>query len=174
MYPTALNMLAGSKFKIVKGYSGTNDIELAMERGEVDILPAYGIPGIVVRHPGWIKNHEAVFLYQAALKRHKLLPDVPTMPELALNADGRATLHVIASTAEIGRSIITTPGVPADRLQVLRTAFQAMLADPEFIAAADKRNLAIDGARGEDMDEIVKDTLKTPPGILAQITALAK
>jgi tripartite-type tricarboxylate transporter receptor subunit TctC len=173
MYPTALNMFAGSKFKIVKGYTGTNDIELAMERGEVDILPAYGVPGILVRHPGWIKNGEAVFLYQAALKRHRLLPNVPTMPELALDDGGRAVLYAIASTAEIGRSIITTPGVPPDRLTAVRAAFQAMLADPDFITAAESRNLTIDAARGEEMDDIVRNTLKTPPDVLARIGELS-
>src|SRR3954468_13276723 len=123
MYPTALNIFAGSKFKIVKGYSGTTDIQLAMERGEVDILPAYGLPGILVSQPGWIKKGEAVFLYQAALNRHRLLPNVPTLPELALDDEGRAVLHAIASTAEIGRSINTTPGVPAERLTILRAGF---------------------------------------------------
>ena len=173
MYPAALNMFAGSKFKIVKGYSGTNDIELAMERGEVDILPAYGLPGILVRHPGWIEKGEAAFLYQAALKRHRLLPNVPTMPELALDDEGRAVLYAIASTAEIGRSIIATPGVPPDRLTALRAAFQAMLTDPEFIATAEKRNLTTDGASGEEMDEIVSHTLKTPTGVLAKISELS-
>src|SRR4029077_15982839 len=114
MYPTALNIFGGSKFKIVKGYSGTTDIQLAMERGEVDILGAYGLPGILVSQPGWISKGEAVFLYQAALNRHRLLPNVPTLPELALDDEGRAVLHAIASTAEIGRSINTTPGVPPE------------------------------------------------------------
>jgi tripartite-type tricarboxylate transporter receptor subunit TctC len=169
MYPTALNIFAGSKFKIVKGYSGTTDIQLAMERGEVDILPAYGLPGILVSQPGWINKGEAVFLYQAALKRHRLLPNAPTLPELALDDEGRAVLHAIASTAEIGRSINTTPGVPAERLAVLRTAFQAMLKDPEFVAASEKRNLMIDGATGEEMDEIVRETLKIPASVLAKV-----
>jgi len=136
MYPAALNRFAGSNFKIVKGYSGTTDIQLALERGEVDILPA---------------------------------SNAPTLPELAVDDEGRAVLHAIASTAEIGRSIITTPGVPADRLTALRTAFQAMLSDPEFITTAEKRNLMIDGAHGEEMDDIVRDTLKAPPNVLAKI-----
>jgi tripartite-type tricarboxylate transporter receptor subunit TctC len=169
MYAAALNRFAGSNFKIVKGYSGTTDIQLAMERGEVDILPAYGLPGILVSKPGWINNGEAVFLYQATLKRHRLLPNTPTLPELARDDEGRAVLHAIASTAEIGRSIITTPGVPADRLTALRTAFQAMLSDPEFIATAEKRNLMIDGAHGAEMDDIVRETLKTPPDVLTKI-----
>jgi tripartite-type tricarboxylate transporter receptor subunit TctC len=169
MYPTALNIFAGSKFKIVKGYSGTTDIQLAMERGEVDILPAYGLPGILVSQPGWINKGEAVFLYQAALKRHRLLPNAPTLPELALDDEGRAVLHAIASTAEIGRSINTTPGVPAERLAVLRSAFAAMLKDPEFLAAAEKRNLMVDPGTGEEMDALVHETLKIPPAVLAKV-----
>ena len=169
MYPTALNIFAGSKFKIVKGYSGTTDIQLAMERGEVDILGAYGLPGILVSQPGWINKGEAVFLYQAALNRHRLLPNVPTLPELALDDEGRAVLHAIASTAEIGRSINTTPGVPPERVAILRAGFQAMLKDPEFLAASEKRNLMIDGGSGEDMDAIVRETLKIPSSVLAKV-----
>ena len=173
LYPTALNIFAGSRFKIVKGYSGTADIQLAMERGEVDILPAYGLPGILATKPGWINKGEAVFLYQAALKRHRLLLDVPTLPELALEEEGHSALYAIASTAEIGRSIITTPGVPQDRLNALRAAFQNMLNDPAFVAAAQKRNLIIDGGRGEEMDDIVREILNMPSSIVAKLGQLA-
>ena len=72
LYPLALNAYAGAKFKIVRGYKGTNDILLAMERGEVDIVGAYGLPGLLVSHPGWIDKGEATIIYQAALKRHPL------------------------------------------------------------------------------------------------------
>jgi tripartite-type tricarboxylate transporter receptor subunit TctC len=113
LFPTALNAYAGAKFKLVRGYSGTNDILLAMERGEVDIVGAYGLPGILVSHPGWVQRGEATFLFQASLKRHPLLPNVPTLPELALSDEGREVLHAAASTGEIGRSILTTSGVPA-------------------------------------------------------------
>jgi tripartite-type tricarboxylate transporter receptor subunit TctC len=173
MYPAALNVFAGSRFKIVKGYSGTADIQLAMERGEVDILPASGLPGMLATKPGWINKGEAVFLYQAALKRHRLLPDVPTLSELALEEEGHSALYAIASTAEIGRSIITTPGVPQERLNALRTAFQNMLNDPAFLAAAQKRNLIIDGGRGEEMDDIVREILNMPSSIVAKLGQLA-
>src|SRR5215216_8109314 len=83
LFPTALNTYAGAKFKLIRGYSGTVDILLAMERGEVDIVGAYGLPGILVTHPGWVHGSEATILYQASLKRHPLLKHVPTLPELA-------------------------------------------------------------------------------------------
>jgi tripartite-type tricarboxylate transporter receptor subunit TctC len=174
LYPAVLNAYAGSKFKIVRGYSGTTAIELAMERGEVDILSAYGLPGILVSHPGWIDKSEVTFLYQAALKRHRLLPNVPTLPELALTDEGRQVLHAVASTAEVGRSIITTPGVPPERLAALRKAFRAMLSDPEFLAACKKRHLMVDGGSGEDMDAIVRDTLKTPRSVVSKVAEMMK
>jgi tripartite-type tricarboxylate transporter receptor subunit TctC len=169
LFPSALNAYAGAKFKLVRGYSGTIDIVLAMERGEVDIVGAYGLPGIMVSQPGWVTRGEATFLYQASLKRHRLIPNVPTLPELATSEDGRVILHAAASTGEFGRSILTTPGVPPERLAALRTAFAAMLKDPDFLAAAEKRNLMVDPGSGEELDALVRDTLKLPQDVAVKI-----
>jgi len=171
IYPEALNAVGGTKFKIVLGYKGTSEILLAMQRGEVDVDGAYGLPGMMATHPDWIKG-EAVLLYQAALKRSPLLPNVPTLPELATSEDGKAILRAIASTAEIGRSIISGPGVPADRLVALRHAFAQMVKDPGFIAECNKRHLMLDPASGQDMDAIVKDTFALPKPTLAKIGAM--
>jgi tripartite-type tricarboxylate transporter receptor subunit TctC len=169
LFPTALNTYGGAKFKIIRGYSGTNNILLAMERNEVDIVGAYGLPGILVSHPGWVHKGEATILYQASLKRHRLLPNVPTIPELAQSDAGREVLRAAASTGDIGRSILTTPGVPPGKLAALRSAFQAMLKDTDFIAACEKRNLMVDGATGEEIDQIVLDTLRLPQVVAEKI-----
>ena len=169
LFPTALNTYAGAKFKLVRGYSGTIDILLAMERGEVDIVGAYGLPGMLASHPGWVERGEATILYQASLKRHRLLPNVPTLPELAQSDEGRQVLRAAASTGEIGRSILTTPGVPPERLAALRSAFRAMVTDPDFIAACEKRNLMIDGAAGEEIDDVVRETLRLPQAVAEKI-----
>lgn len=124
---------------------------------------------MLATHPGWIEKGEASLLYQAALKRHALLPNVPTLPELAVSDQDRAILRAIAATAEIGRAIILGPGVPPQRLAALRAAFNAMLADPAFVAACDKRHLMLDPGSGEEMDVIVKETFALPPGVLAEI-----
>ena len=147
-----------AKFKVVKGYHGAPDLILAMERGEIDIVGATGIPYVLSRYPGWITKGEATILYLSGLKRHPLLPDVPAIPELSVTEDGRAVLRAIGGSAEVGRSIMTTPGVPPERLAALRKAFQDMLADPEFLAASKQRNLMIDPATGEDIDAIVRET----------------
>src|SRR5262249_35332630 len=141
----------------------------AMERGEVDIVGAYGLPGILVSHPGWVQRGEATILYQASVKRHRLLPNVPALPELGQSDEGRQVLHAAASTGDIGRSILTTPGVPPDRLAALRAAFQAMLHDPDFLAICEKRNLMIEGAAGEEIDETVRETLRLPPAVAEKI-----
>jgi tripartite-type tricarboxylate transporter receptor subunit TctC len=169
LFPTALMTYAGAKFKLARGYSGTNEIWLAVERGEVDIVGAYGLPGIQVSHPDWLQGNEAVFLYQASLKRHPLIPNVPTLPELALTDEGRQVLRAAASTGDIGRSIITTPGVPAERLAALRAAFAAMLADPDFIAECEKRKLPIEGATGAEVDAMARETLQLPRPVLDKI-----
>jgi len=169
LFPTALKTYAGAKFKLVRGYSGTTDILLAMERGEVDIVGAYGLPGILVSHPDWVHEGRATFVFQASLKRHRLLPDVPTLPELALSDEGRDVLRAAASTGDIGRSIITTPGLPPERLRALRTAFNDMLKDPDFLAETERRKLMIEGATGEEIDDIVRETLRLPPALAEKI-----
>jgi len=172
IYAEALNAYGGTKFKIVLGYKGTSEILLAMDRGEVDISGAYGLPAMLTSHPDWINKGGATLLFQAALKRSPLIPNVPTLPELALSDEGKAILGAIASTAEIGRSIISGPGVPPERLAALRQAFAQMVKNPEFIAACDKRHLMLDPASGEDMDAIVKDTFALPKPTLAKIGAM--
>jgi tripartite-type tricarboxylate transporter receptor subunit TctC len=172
IYPEALNVYGGTKFKIVLGYKGTSEILLAMERGEVDITGAYGLPGMLATHPDWVNKGGAALIYQAALKRSPLIPNVPTLPELALSDEGKAILSAIASTAEVGRSIISGPGVPTERLVALRQAFAQMVKDPEFIAACDKRHLVLDPASGEDMDAIVKSTFALPKPTLTKIGAM--
>lgn len=172
LYPTALNAYAGAKLKVVRGYKGTNDIILAMNRREVDIVGAYGLPGMLVSHPDWVYKKEATIVFAAALKRHRLLPHVPTMPELAQSAEGEAVLTAASSTGEFGRSILTTPGVPADRLAALRTAFAAMLADETFLATAKKRGMTIDPGTGEELDAITQQTLKLPSAVVAKIAKM--
>ncbi len=172
LFPTALNTYAGAKFKLVRGYSGTSDILLAMERGEVDIVGAYGLPGILASHAGWVQHGETTLLFQAALKRHRFLANVPTLPELALSDEGREVLRATASTGEIGRSILTTPGVPPERLRALRTAFRALLEDADFLAACERRKLMVDGASGEDIDEIVREALRLPQAVANKVAQM--
>lgn len=170
----ALNFYGGAKFKLVRGYEGTTDIMLALERGEAEVNTGYSMPGLVAAHPEWIKGNGAVILYQNALKRSPLIPDVPTMPELGVTDEGKAILRVIAGTPEIGRAILTTPDVPADRLAALRSAFQQLVHDPDFLAVAEKRNTMIDPAAGEELDAITAETMRLPKATVDKLRVLLK
>jgi tripartite-type tricarboxylate transporter receptor subunit TctC len=174
IYAQALNSYGGGKLKIVKGYNGSADIQLAAERGEVDVNGSYSLPAVLVSHPDWVRDGTAVILYQNALKRFPKIPQVPTLSELMLTDEGRTVAHVVAGMAEIGRSIIATPGVPEDRLAALRTAFQEMLKDPDFLAACTQRNLMLDPAKGEDMDAINQETMSLPKPIVEALRTLLK
>jgi tripartite-type tricarboxylate transporter receptor subunit TctC len=174
IYAQALNTYGGAKLKIVKGYIGSADIQLAAERGEVDINGSFSLPAVLVQHPDWVHQGTAAILYQNALKRFHELPQVPTLSELMLTDEGHTVARVVAGMAEIGRSILTTPGVPPDRLAALRTAFQDMLKDPDFLAACAKRNLMLDPAKGEDMDAINQDTMNLPKPIVEALRTLLK
>jgi tripartite-type tricarboxylate transporter receptor subunit TctC len=172
LLPASLNAFGGAKFKLVHGYKGATEVLLALERGEVQIAGAVGIPLLLARHPDWILDGKATFVYQAALTRSSYLPQVPTLPELGLTDDDRIVLRAIAGTAEIGRSIITTPGVPEERLATLRKGFADMLNDPDFIEACKQRHIMIDPGTGENLDAIVRETVNMPEPIIAKLRVL--
>ena len=172
IYPLALNAFGGTKFKLVRGYKGTNDILLAMDRGEVDIIGAYGLPGMTISRPGWLDKGEASLTYQVALERNHLIPNVPTLPELATSDEGKLVLRAISGTAEIGRSIVTGPDGPPERLAALRAAFADMLKDPDFIAACDQRHFMVDAGSGEEMDAIVRETFQLPDTVRSKIDGI--
>jgi len=174
LLPASLAQYGGAKFKLVRGYNGAGEIMLAMLRGEVDMVGGVGLPLLVVRNPEWVFDGKAVILYQNALERHPLLPNVPTLPELGLTLEGVAFLRVVSSTAEIGRSVLTTPGVPPERLAALRQAFQDMVTDPEYIAAATQRHIEVSPASGERIDEIVREIARLPASVIDAVNALAK
>jgi tripartite-type tricarboxylate transporter receptor subunit TctC len=172
--PTVLAKYAGAKFKIVSGYGSSGDIALALERGEVDLIGSIGLPYIQQRYPEWLKSEAAPILYSMGLKRHPSLPHVPTLGELATSDAGRVVLETVAASSEIGRSIITTPGVPAERIAMLRKAFHDMVNDPELIALLEKRQTPISGADGEELDEITRKVMKTPQPVLEALKVLLK
>jgi tripartite-type tricarboxylate transporter receptor subunit TctC len=172
-FALTLNKYAGAKFKIVKGYGGSNEIQLAAERGEVEVNGSYSLPAVLVSHPDWVRDGKATILYQNALQRFAQMPHVPTILELVNGEEGKALARVIAGTAEIGRSILA-PDAPQDRLAALRAAFQEMLKDPDFLAACEQRRLMLDPGRGENMDAIIRDTMSLPKPFVASLKALLK
>jgi tripartite-type tricarboxylate transporter receptor subunit TctC len=161
-YPKAMNALLGTRFKIILGYPGGNDINLAMERGEVDGRGSNSWASWKATRPQWLAEHKINILVQIGLKKAPDLPGVPLLMELGGNAEDRALLRLLSASTQIGRPIFTTPGVPAGRVGALRAAFDAMVRDPAFLDDARKGNFELDAISGEAMQRLVAEIVATP------------
>ncbi len=167
IYPKLLNALGGTKFKMVTGYGGAAESCLAMEKGEIDgCLLAWSTVKAAKRD--WLDNKKANIVVQWGATRHPELPDIPTMVELGKTPEDRAILSLYASATEIGKSIVAPPGVPADRVNVLRRGFDAMLKDAEYLDEVKKFGLDFEPLSGEEMQKYVEELAKTPAAVLAK------
>jgi tripartite-type tricarboxylate transporter receptor subunit TctC len=171
VYPSVLNNVVGTKFKLVMGYSGSGQSVLAMERGEVD-GHTMSVDAVRSLHPDWLSERKVTFLVQYALSRHPDLKDVPTSWELGHNAEEQQILKLVANAAEIGKMIIAPPGMPADRVTALRRAFDATMKDPEFVTELKATRVDLDPLAGEDLQKLVTDLATLPPGIIDKVKAL--
>src|SRR4051812_11183781 len=122
LYPTLLNALAGTKFKVVSGYPGGNEVNLAMERGEVDGRGSNSWASWKSTKPEWLRDKKINILVQVGLKRSPDLPNVPLLMELARNEADRKLLEFLSADTEISRALVTTPGTPPERVEALRRA----------------------------------------------------
>jgi tripartite-type tricarboxylate transporter receptor subunit TctC len=171
IYPTVMNNVFGTKFKLIMGYKGSNEAMLAVERGEVE-GHSTAFTALRLAKPDWIRDGSATIMVQFGLKRHPEMQNVPTAVELARNDEERQILRAITSASEIGTSFFTTPGVPADRLETLRRAFDAMTKDPEFIAEAEKIKLSLGPMTGEELQKLVKEVSDLPAELVEKVRAV--
>ena len=171
LYPTVMNHLLGTKFKIVMGYKTSSDIDLAMERGEVAVRSGGSYAGLVHDHPDWLKDKKVNILTQIGAEREAELPDVPLMHELAQNGEQREILKLISSPVSLGRPFFAPPEVPAERVAALRRAFDATMKDPEFLKEAKQLNLDLSPISGAAVEKIVKETIDVPKDILTKAQA---
>lgn len=171
--PLLMNRLAGTKFKIIKGYGGTTGSMLAMERGETEGAHAT-VENLLVGKADWLREKKISVLVQYAQARHHAFKDVPAMVELGKSKEDKQVLALFGSTAEVGRSLMTPPGIPADRLAVLRKAFAAMVADPSFKEELEKRHMEFGPMIGENLQSLIRDTLDLPPEVATRALALSR
>ena len=166
IYPAAMNKILGSKFKFVLGYKSTHEIDLAMERGEVQARTG-SYTGLRADHPDWISQKKVDIILQIGGKRDPDLKDVPLLTELAKNDAQRDILKLISSPISLGRPYLAPPGIPADRLATLRKAFMATLKDPGFLQEAKKMDHEIDPLTADEVAKIVSDTINAPKDAIA-------
>ena len=171
VYPLVTNNVLGTKFKLIMGYKGSAEAQLAVERGEVD-GHSTSWTAVKVGHPDWYPEKKISIIVQYALKRHPELPNVPTAVELARNDEERAILAAVMNATEVGTAFMTTPGAPADRVNALRRAFDAMAKDPEYIEDANKLKLTLGPITGEELQKLVGGVAAITPALLEKVKAV--
>jgi tripartite-type tricarboxylate transporter receptor subunit TctC len=175
--PKLMEDVLGSKFDIVSGYQSGQDIDLAVERGELQCR-AFTITAFHAREPfiSWGKRNFVNIIIQTGLKRDPRIKATPTIYELMdrykTSEAGRKLTKVILASGDFGRPIVAVPGVPADRLKLLRDSFKQTLTDPAFLAEAERRKLEIDPTWFDEMESLAKDVMATPADVVARMKKL--
>ena len=165
-YPKALNELTGTKFKIVSGYPGGNEITLALERGEVEGYCGWALGSIKTRAPDWIRDGKIRPLAQFTLAKSGVLPNVPLATDLASTDNGRRAIEFFAADSVLAWPLVAPPDVPAERVADLREAFNAMMQDPQLLAEAATQGLDIDPVSGAEIAALVDRLYGTPADVL--------
>jgi tripartite-type tricarboxylate transporter receptor subunit TctC len=160
--PRLYNAVLGTKFKIVTGYNGTADIGLAIERGEVEGIGDWSWSSLKKQKPEWIRDRKITLLLQSGLQNDPELPDVPNALEFAKTDSDRRVIELFLTQKQVARPIIAPPGVPAERLAMLRTALAALARDHEFLADAERSGLEAEPVSGEAVDKVVALIASTP------------
>jgi tripartite-type tricarboxylate transporter receptor subunit TctC len=170
-FPLVVNDILGLKFRVVRGYEGTPQINHAIERGEIQGQGGIGWAAVKAQVPQWIAEKKIKVIAQYGLKRHPELADVPAMLEQARTEPDRQALTMLFARTEYGRPYFLPPDVPAERVQALRRAFDATMRDRAFVADAARLQLEIDPMTGEEVQALVAQLARTPPEIVTRVRA---
>ena len=171
IYPSLLNHIVGTKFKLVLGYKGSAEAMLAMERGEVEGHSTTW-DGVKSRAEQHLRNKTINLLVQFGLKRHPELPDIPASVELGRTPEDTQALRIFANATDVGRFVLSTPDTPADRIEALRRAFDAMVKDPDFIADLKQQKLELGPLAGEELQKLVVEVANVPPSTIERVKGI--
>ena len=169
LYPEILNSTVGTKFKIIMGYTGLGDVSLAMQKGEIE-----GVAGAALStldSMDWMKNHQVNVLVQIGDAPEPGYEQIPMLTSLASDTQTREELQFFSNSAALGRPFMTPPGIPADRLAALRSAFAAALQDPGLIHEFQQGGLDLRPVGGDHLTELINHMVNVDKGILARVTS---
>jgi tripartite-type tricarboxylate transporter receptor subunit TctC len=161
-FPRVLNGVLGTRFRIVSGYPGGNEIIMAMERGEVMGRCGWSWSSLLSTHSRWVEDKSINILVQLALARHPDLPHVPLVMDLARTEEHRSIFKLIFARQVMGRPFLAPPGVPQERAQLLRRAFMDTMRDPQLLREAARAQLEINAVEGAEVERLVSEILETP------------
>lgn len=170
-YPLLMNDLLGYKFKVVRGYQGPPQINLAIERGEVQGNGGLGYAVVKSLTQQWLEEKKIKILVQYNFEGVPELKGVPLVTDLAVNDEQRQAMRLVFARAEYSRPFLVSQDVPKERVAALRRAFDATAKDPAFLAEAQKLQLDISPMSGETMQAMVEDLAKTSPDVIARVKA---
>jgi tripartite-type tricarboxylate transporter receptor subunit TctC len=166
IFPYILNGVLGTKMKVVTGYPGAADFLLAVERQEADGTAGVSWSGLNAAKPEWIANKRINVIVQLGLKKHPGMNPAPLVMDYAKNESDRGVLELIFSRQDMAYPVVAPPGVPPERVAVLRKAFEAVMKDPEYLADAKKQHLEADFMRGEEIEALIKRVMASPPDVI--------
>jgi tripartite-type tricarboxylate transporter receptor subunit TctC len=170
IYPTIMNAVLGTRFKVINGYTGSNLMDLAMERGEVAGRSGAALASLFSERPDWVKDKKINFLVQIGYERDPALVDVPTLGELVKSEREKQIVNVVTLPTTVGYAYWVAPEVPAERVKILQETFAKTAADSNFLAEAKKQNLDIKVQTGAQIEALVRAAAQTPKDVL-QATA---
>jgi tripartite-type tricarboxylate transporter receptor subunit TctC len=170
VYTLLYKNVFGAKMKLVAGYHGTNDVTLAMERGEVDGLCGLSWSTMKARHQQWMTEKKLNIIVQAALRKQPELADVPLASDLTQDREKLQILKLFLASQETARPFAAPPDIPADRKAALIRAFDATMKDPEFLAEAHRLNMDINPLNAKGVDNILAELYATPKAVLEKAT----
>jgi tripartite-type tricarboxylate transporter receptor subunit TctC len=161
----------GAKVKLVAGYPGTNEIALAMERGEVEGLCGLSWSTIKTRHAQWLKDKKINVIVQSSFRKQPDIGDVPLVMDLTKDTEKLQILKLILAAQEMARPFAAPPGIPDDRKAALIAAFDATMKDPEYLADAQKLNIDVNPVSAKALDELLAELYATPKPVLEKAAA---
>lgn len=167
-FATLMRVMFGLNVKLVSGYPGTNDVALAMERGEVDGMCGFSYSSLRASRKNWLEEKKVTILVQATLIRDPAIPpDVPMLLDKTTSQQQREALQLILAPQAVARPFAMPPGTPADRVDAVRKAFMATMSDPEFVKEARQSGLEIAPYPGERIAELYHKIYMTSPAVIA-------
>jgi tripartite-type tricarboxylate transporter receptor subunit TctC len=172
VYPRLMNELIGTRFKVIDGYKDNPQMILATETGEIMGRAGWFVSSLLSTQGQPLKEGRLKVLAQVATEKHPLFPDVPLVTEYMSDAEKRRKLEFSISWLPMGRPFVAPPGVPADRVKILRDSFMATARDPDLLAEAQKMNLEISPLSGEDTQALVEKLYQTPKDVIQAVRAI--
>jgi tripartite-type tricarboxylate transporter receptor subunit TctC len=172
--PYILRNLLDFKFRVIAGYPGGSEMNIAMLRGEVDGRGTFSWTSLKPHLKEWIDSGEMTILYQQGLRKHPDIPNIPLVMELTDDPEIKQVLTVQFTAFELGRPYFTAEGVPADRVAALRNAFNQVMKDKNLLADADKLNQEVNPFTGEAMQKVLADVYATPKALVARLAQATK